>query len=185
MSQISKRKFDAMCITTCDEAINNAVDKQLTPYQSLPTKRIDFIRYMTHKIHLEVCKQNGHLKTLIKLLIQSSETLTNESTWIEQYNTTNDREVFNDPIELIRPKTKFVNWNHASIQPLNWACRSGYVHLLRYLVHNLPTSSTSTSHISKEIFTPNLGNNKLHIGAVTFRSVVYDIYMYSILHIHI
>lgn len=66
-----------------------------------------------------------------------------------------------DAMEMIRPKSKLVNLNHARIQPLNWAVRRGHVDLLRFLIDE--------STLDSDLFSERMSDgNKLFVGAITF-----------------
>jgi hypothetical protein len=137
--------------------IYELIDKFLQDCESeiIPIRK-DFIRCITIKAFNEICERKGDIHELIQLLYKASnnmeESLTSSSSW-------EIRSEFNDPIELVRPKSSEINWNHARIQPLNWACRCGHVELLRFFINHSP-------HV--EIDSEVLGDNKLYSGAITF-----------------
>ena len=118
---------------------------------NISQNRISFIKYMCNKLYTEICNNKGSIDSLIKLLFDASEDVDDDTIW----NVSEE----DDPIEIIRPKSKMVDFRHARIQPLNWACRKGYLDLLKYLINASPWD---------DIFTPNLGNDKLFLGAIPF-----------------
>ena len=117
--------------------------------------RISFVKFMVKKLDTDICNGKADVKLLTKLLFDASYDIQETTLW-----GISELEV-DDPIEIIRPKSKEkkVDFKHARIQPLNWACRRGHLELLKYLINASPWD---------DIFSPNLGNDKLFLGAITF-----------------
>jgi hypothetical protein len=143
-----------------DDAIANFVEKirnSSSDSESFTDRKIHFLNNVSSKIYSEICCGEGDCYELVSLLYNTTKDMTLQSAW-NISGSPSFRE-FNESVELIRPKSKSVNWNHAYLQPMNWACRMGYVDLLRFIISASPES---------DIFSTELGGNKLYIGAITF-----------------